>query len=227
MAIYAISDLHLGLSTDKPMDIFGSRWENYVEILRDNWFKTIGPRDLVLLPGDISWATYIDKAEADFRFLHELPGMKLISNGNHDYWWETLSKLNLWLEQKNFSNIHFMHNNVYTYDNITICAAKGYPDNGKRAEDKKLYLREVNRLQLSLDMAVKMGGETIFVMLHYPPSPQSEFARLMEQYGVSKCLYGHLHGQHHAMAVTGTINNVQYQLVSADYLRFQPICVTE
>ncbi|MBR5236549.1 MAG: metallophosphoesterase [Clostridia bacterium] len=227
MAIYAISDLHLGLSADKPMDIFGARWENYLEILKDNWQKTIGEDDLVLLPGDTSWATYVDRAEADFDFLNSLPGTKLISKGNHDYWWETLSKLNAWAKKQNYSTIRFMHNSVYIYNDVVICAAKGYPDNGKTEEDKKLYNREVSRLKLSLDMAKDTGAKTIYVMLHYPPSLQSDFARLLEDYGVSKCFYGHLHGGHHAMAVTGVRGGVDYQLVSADYLRFQPLFVCE
>ncbi len=227
MAIYAISDLHLGLSADKPMDIFGPRWENYLEILKNNWLKTVREEDLVLLPGDTSWATYVDRAEADFSFLNSLPGTKLISKGNHDYWWETLSKLNAWAEKQNYSTIRFMHNSIYTYNDVVICAAKGYPDNGKTEEDKKLYNREVSRLKLSLDMAKATGAKTIYVMLHYPPSLQSDFAKLLEAYGVAKCFYGHLHGQHHVMAVTGIHDGVDYQLVSADYLRFQPLFVCE
>ena len=226
MAIFAISDLHLGLSSNKPMDIFGSRWENYLEILKENWEKTVAADDLVLLSGDTSWATYIDEAEADFHFLNNLPGIKLVSKGNHDYWWETLNKLNKWLEKQAFSNIHFVHNNIYCYKNIVICAAKGYTDNGNSAEDQKLYNREVSRLKLSLDMASAANAEQIYVMLHYPPTLQSEFVRLMEEYGVTKCIYGHLHGPHHSMALSGVHGGVEYQLTSADYLRFQPLLLT-
>lgn len=227
MAIFAISDLHLGLSNDKPMDIFGARWENYLEILKENWEKTVRDKDLVLIPGDTSWATYIDRAEADFAFLHSLPGKKLISKGNHDYWWETLNKLNNWLAGKGYSDMLFLHNTVYNYENIAICAAKGYPDNGKSEEDIKLFNREVSRLKLSLDMAKKTGAENIYVMIHYPPQPDSEFARLMEDYGVTLCVYGHLHGKHHAMAVPPERNNVKYRLVSADFLRFEPLLIKE
>lgn len=223
MAIYSISDLHLGLSADKPMDIFGPKWENYLEILKENWQKTVGPEDLVLLPGDLSWATYLDKAEADFRFLHELNGTKLVSKGNHDYWWETLSKLNAYLEKMGFSSIHFLHNTMYCYGNIAICAAKGYPENGKSEADQKLYNREVTRLQLSLEAAAQSGAKVTYVMLHYPPTLESDFARLMEVYGVSLCLYGHLHGIHHKTALEGRYHGVEYRLVSADYLQFQPL----
>ncbi len=222
MAIYTISDLHLGLSSNKPMDIFGPKWENYLEILQKNWTSLVKPDDLVLIPGDISWAMYLDEIEADFRFLNDLPGIKLISKGNHDYWWETLKKLNAYVEKMNFQTIHFLHNSIYQYDKITICAAKGYPDNGKSEEDKKLYSREVNRLALSLEAAAAAGAQIIYVMLHYPPTLQSEFARLMEQYGVSRCLYGHLHGVHHNMALEGVYGGVDYKLVAADYLQFKP-----
>lgn len=223
MAIYSISDLHLGISSDKPMDIFGPRWANYLQLLEENWQKAVKPDDLVLIPGDISWAMYISEAEEDFRFLHNLNGIKLISKGNHDYWWETLSKLRAYVEEKGFSSIHFMHNSIYQYENIVICAAKGYPDNGKTPEDQKLYNREVSRLQLSLDMAKNSGAKIIYVMLHYPPMLQSDFTRLMEEYGVSRCLYGHLHGNSHNSALEGRYNGVEYILVSADYLQFKPL----
>lgn len=223
MAIYTISDLHLSMSGDKPMDIFGSSWGNYLEILKQNWLELIQPDDLVLIPGDISWAMYLHETEADFRFLHELPGEKLISKGNHDYWWETLKKLNDYVERMGFSSLHFMHNSIYQYGGITICAAKGYPDNGKSDEDKKLYQREVSRLKLSLETAAAAGAKVIYVMLHYPPTLQSEFAELMKVYGVSRCIYGHLHGAAHHMALEGLYDGVQYSLVSADYLRFKPM----
>ncbi len=223
MAIYAISDLHLGISSDKPMDIFGAKWENYLNILKENWQSTIAPDDLVLVPGDISWAMYIDEAEEDFKFLNSLNGIKLITKGNHDYWWETLQKLNKYAEEKGFDTLRFMHNTVYVHDKIAICGAKGYPDNGKTEEDERLYRREVSRLKLSLDMAKKTDAEIIYVLLHYPPMLRSEFAQLMEEYGVSRCLYGHLHGASHKMALEGVYNGVEYKLVSADYLQFRPL----
>lgn len=222
MSIYSISDLHLGISSDKPMDIFGPKWENYLDILKENWQSTVKADDLVLIPGDISWAMYISEAEEDFRFLDSLNGIKLISKGNHDYWWETINKLNKYKDEKGFSTLHFLHNSVYVHDGIAICAAKGYPDNGKTEEDQKLYRREVSRLKLSLDMAKKTDAKIIYVMLHYPPMLGSDFAKLMEEYGVSRCLYGHLHGGSHKMATEGLYSGVEYKLVSADFLQFKP-----
>ncbi len=227
MSIYSISDLHLGISSDKPMDIFGPKWENYLDILKENWQSTVGSDDVVLVPGDISWAMYISEAEEDFRFLNDLNGIKLISKGNHDYWWETLKKLDAYVEEKGFSTIRFLHNSVYVHDGIAICAAKGYPDNGKTEEDQKLYRREVSRLKLSLDMAKKTDANIIYVMLHYPPMLHSDFAKLMEEYGVSRCLYGHLHGGSHKMAVEGLYNGVEYKLISADYLQFKPLLLVK
>ncbi|MBE7022453.1 MAG: serine/threonine protein phosphatase [Ruminococcaceae bacterium] len=222
MAIYSISDLHLGLSNNKPMDIFGPRWANYLEILKENWQNTIKPEDLVLIPGDTSWAMYISEAEEDFAFLDALNGIKLISKGNHDYWWETLNKLNGYTEKMGFSTIRFLHNSVYRHEQIAICAAKGYPNNGTGAEEQKLYQREVSRLRLSLDMAKATGARTIYAMLHYPPAPESDFVKLLEEYGVSLCLYGHLHGRRHQTAFEGLRGGVEYRLVSADYLEFKP-----
>lgn len=227
MSIYAISDLHLGISSDKPMDIFGAKWENYLDILKENWQSTIRPDDIVLIPGDISWAMYIGEAEEDFQFLNSLNGIKLISKGNHDYWWETIKKLNNYVEEKGFSTIRFLHNSVYVHDEIAICAAKGYPDNGKTEEDMKLYNRELSRLRLSLDMAKKTDAKIIYVMLHYPPMLNSDFAKMMEEYGVSRCLYGHLHGGSHKMATEGLYGGVEYKLVSADYLQFKPLLLAK
>jgi predicted phosphohydrolase len=113
MALYAISDLHLALSIDKPMDVFGNRWAEYMGRLEKNWCSMITDEDHVIVPGDISWATYLDQAYEDFRFIHELPGRKIISKGNHDYWWTTRSKLDKFLGENGFDSISFMHNNSY------------------------------------------------------------------------------------------------------------------
>ncbi len=128
MAVYAISDLHLALSVDKPMDVFGARWSNYMERLRENWTATVGENDHVLIPGDISWATYLDQAYEDFRFINELPGKKIISKGNHDYWWTTKSKLDKFLDENGFHSIRFLHNNSYIVENLAVCGTRGWGD---------------------------------------------------------------------------------------------------
>ncbi|NLH96617.1 MAG: serine/threonine protein phosphatase, partial [Clostridiaceae bacterium] len=114
MALFAISDLHLALSVDKPMDVFGPRWSGYMDRLKENWCSVVGEDDHVVVPGDISWATYLDSAHEDFRFIHELPGRKIISKGNHDYWWTTMRKMEKFISGNGFTSISFMHNNSFS-----------------------------------------------------------------------------------------------------------------
>lgn len=226
MAIYSISDLHLGLSVNKPMDVFGANWKNYIYRLADNWNDLVRQNDLVLIPGDVSWATYLDEAVRDFRYLHELPGIKIITKGNHDYWWETLGKLNRFLENNHFDSIRFLHNCVYEYEGVAICGTKGYPDTGGIAPqdeaEAKLYFREAGRLEWALQEAQKKNPRKIIVMLHYPPGNNSVFAQLLHQYRVDICVFGHLHDKAHTTALQGNIRGTEYKLVSCDYLKFKP-----
>lgn len=226
MAIFSISDLHLALSVDKPMDVFGANWSDYVNRLADNWKEMVSEDDVVLLPGDISWATYLNDAVRDFQFIHELPGIKVITKGNHDYWWETLNKMNAFLDKNGFSSIRFLHNCVYHFDGVAVCGTKGYPDTGGQQPadptEAKLYLREAGRLEWALGEAQKSNAEKIIVMLHYPPGKNSVFAELMQKYHVDVCVYGHLHDKSHKAALQGMIGTVEYKLVSCDYLKFKP-----
>ena len=125
MAIYAISDLHLALSVDKPMDVFGGRWTDYMDRLKENWSAVVGGDDTVVVPGDISWATYLEQACADFSYIDALPGRKVVSKGNHDYWWTTKSKLDKFLSENGFTSIAFMHNNSYETEGTVICGTRG------------------------------------------------------------------------------------------------------
>lgn len=223
MAIYAISDLHLGFSVNKPMDIFGGRWMGYTGILKEYWNRMVTSDDLVLLPGDTSWATYLEDAVEDFKFIDNLPGRKVITKGNHDYWWETITKMNSFLTLNSISTIEFLHNSVIMYNGIAICGTKGYPDNITKSEDEKLFNRELSRLQLSLEAAKKQKADKIVVMLHYPPDVNSEFAKIMTEYSANVCIYGHLHDKSVHNAVQGIYGGVLYRLVSCDYLKFMPI----
>jgi len=230
MRIHAISDLHLALSVDKPMDIFGERWSNYMERLHAEWNSVVSDEDYVIIPGDISWATYLDEAVADFKFIEELPGKKIISKGNHDYWWTTANKLSNFKQQYNFRSIDFMHNNSYDLGEILLCGTRGWQcpgDEGFEAEDNKIYQRELQRLELSLKSAPKGTYSDIYVSLHYPPfnsqRQPSGFVDIMKKYGVRKCIYGHLHGYSFKNAVQGEYEGIEFSLVSADYLNFKPI----
>ncbi|HOQ00279.1 MAG TPA: metallophosphoesterase [Acetivibrio clariflavus] len=231
MSIFAISDLHLALSIDKPMDIFGERWYNYMDRLRQNWIKVVKDEDYIIIPGDISWATYLEQAYEDFNFIESLPGKKIISKGNHDYWWTTLSKLNKFLDANNFKTISFMHNNSYYIEGNTICGTRGWKcpgDDEFNKEDEKIYERELHRLELSLkSFSSGTTTENVIVAMHYPPfnakKEPSEFVEIMRKYNVRKCLYGHLHGAGFKSAVTGEFDGIEFNLVSADFLNFEPL----
>ena len=234
MRIFAISDLHLALGADKPMDIFGGRWSNYMDKLKSGWEETVTSKDIVIMPGDISWATYLDQSADDFRFIEELPGKKIISKGNHDYWWSTMAKLNQFLERNGFQTINFMHNNCFSIGNYAICGSRGWECPGGEdfsAMDLKIYNRELQRLELSLKSAVKnAGGDSeIIAALHFPPFDQkgraSGFVEIMKRYGVKKCVYGHLHGESLKYGLEGVIEDIEFMLVSADHIDFRPLLI--
>lgn len=230
MSIFAIADLHLALGKDKPMDIFGGRWSNYMEKLKINWMSLVKEEDSVIIPGDISWATYIENAFPDFEFIEALPGRKIISKGNHDYWWTTASKLNKYLEANQFKTISFMHNNAYSIEGKAICGTRGWKCPGEddfKKEDEKIYKREVERLELSIKAALAFEQDIKHVFLHYPPvtskTQESGFIDVMNKYGITRCYYGHLHGEGIKGAVEGEYQGVNLKLISADYLNFMPI----
>lgn len=233
MAIYAISDLHLSFSTDKPMDIFGSQWENYEEKIKENWIKNIKEDDLVLLPGDFSWAMYLKDTVKDFEFINALPGKKLLLKGNHDYWWTTLTSMRNFLNENKFENIDFIYNNSYEYNGYIIAGTRGWTQSDDN-EDKRLVSRELIRLELSIQDGIKNFGDDkpIIVCMHYPPivktnnSNRIEFAELMEKYNVEKCIYGHLHGTSQIGLIEGKINKIDYKMVSCDYTNFELIKIT-
>ncbi|MCC8160142.1 MAG: metallophosphoesterase [Oscillospiraceae bacterium] len=228
MALYTIADLHLPLGIDKPMDIFGKNWENYVERLADNWQSNVRENDTVVLPGDFSWATYLEQSVKDFEYLHRLNGKKILLKGNHDYWWTTMNKLREFAALNGFGDIEFLQNNSFMYEDIAICGTRGWINpawDNFSGEDKKIFDREVQRLELSLRHA--RDYSEIYVFTHYPPMPLSKetnaFTEMMKQYPVTKCMYGHLHGAAHRNAVEGIIDGIEYRLVSGDYTAFNPI----
>lgn len=227
MSIYAISDLHLSFGTNKPMDIFGDNWGNHWEKIKTDWVQKVKEQDLVLLPGDFSWATYLEDTYEDFKYLNDLPGKKILLKGNHDYWWTTLKSMREYLEKNKFSNIDFLYNNSYLYDDYIIAGTKGWQWN-ESEEDLKLLKRELLRLEMSIkDGTEKYGNDKkIIVCTHYPPfnttkNVDIDCIKLMKQYNVEKCLYGHLHGNSHKEALQGTIDGIDFKLVSCDYTNFK------
>lgn len=236
MSIYAISDLHLHLGIpSKNMNVFGARWENYVERL-DAACGKLTKEDVLLIPGDISWATYVQESVPDFALLERWDALKIISKGNHDYWWTTASKLEAFREEQGLHSIRFLHNNFYPCGDVAICANRGWLIPGMQgfgAEDRKIYARELIRLELSLKAAQDAGYDRKIVMTHYPPAlsssrPDEAIMELLKKYGAEQCIYGHLHGKKQGDDVlNGVLGGVMFRMVSCDYLQFEPICIME
>lgn len=232
MKIFAIGDLHLPGGDKKPMDIFGSHWERHFERISDDWCRRVEKEDIVLIPGDISWAMQLDAAMNDLERIAALPGRVLILRGNHDYWWSSLTQLRQRLPQ----NMYALQNDAYDAEEYVICGTRGWtipPASKADAQDVKIYRREVLRLGLSLDNAARIAkGRPIIAMLHFPPlvpdcmQTGSEFTRLLSEYRVTNCVYGHLHGQSIRWGFCGKYRGVQYNLVSCDALGFQLFDVT-
>lgn len=222
--IYSIGDLHFDHTKKKSMDIFGDNWINHDVRIIENWNNIVKEEDIVLLPGDISWALRLDEAIQDLEIIDELLGKKLMVKGNHDYWWDSLSKL----KSLNLNSIFFMQNNSFIYNDFGIVGTRGWisRDNDEfTQEDEKIFLRELNRLKLSLESLERTVSKKI-VMIHYPPfnmdlSP-NEFVEIMKEYNVNICVYGHLHAEGHKYAVEGTIEGIEFHLVSCDYIDFKP-----
>lgn len=226
MALFVMGDLHLSLSSDKSMDIFGG-WENYAERIKENWNREVSPEDTVVVPGDISWAMSLKEAVADFSYIHELPGRKIILKGNHDYWWTTAAKMNNFLAENGFDSIFILHNNHYAYENYGICGTRGWINDDSEPADAKVLAREAQRLETSIASAENAGLEPL-VFLHYPPLYGNEYnpdlLEVMYRHNIKRCWYGHIHGRKgHQNAVNGERDGIVFQLVSADYVQFCPV----
>ncbi len=234
MAIFALADLHLSLSCpEKSMEVFGSSWGDYIDRVRENWVSLVTDSDTVLIPGDISWATYIDKAEEDFRFLSGLPGRKLLCRGNHDFWWTTIKKMEEFFASQGFNNIELVRTNVIEVEGCLISGTRGWMIESKESIDgsdnRKIYERERLRISMCVDELKKADPEHAkkhILMIHYPPITSNksftEYADLIAGGGVDICVYGHLHGTAHRKAFEGDYNGTRYVCASADYVGFRP-----
>ena len=227
MALYAIGDLHLSLGADKPMDIFGGAWVGYMDKLRDG-LSVIKPEDTTVLLGDLSWALDLNGAKADFAFINEIPGRKIILKGNHDYWWSTAAKFYKFCAEHGFTEQFILNNNCCYYGDYAICGTRGwfYEEDRSGEHDEKVFKRELCRLEASLKAA---GDKEKLVFLHYPPRYKGyecpEILSLLEKYNVRQCYYGHLHGASHGLAMEGIWDGVDFRLVAADRLDFKPYMV--
>lgn len=230
MSIYIIGDLHLSFSQDKPMDIFGKNWEKHEEKIKQDWINKVKENDMVILPGDFSWATYLEDTYLDFKFLTDLPGKKVLLKGNHDYWWTTVTSMKKYLENNKFENIEFLYNNSIEFEDKVFVGTRGWTFQ-ENENSKKMINRENQRLELSIKDAISKNGDTkeIIAIMHYPPiiekqlleNSHLEFFKTLKKYNIKRCYYGHLHGKSHADAVIGNIEGIEFNLVSADYLNFK------
>lgn len=230
MAIYIIGDLHLSFAKNKPMSIFGTNWENHSEKIKEDWLQNVNTEDTVILAGDFSWAMHLKDAYLDFQFIHNLPGKKILLKGNHDYWWTTITKMKEYLQECKFTDIEFLYNNSIKVEDKIFIGTRGW-NLLETQENEKMLNREIARLRLSIqDGLSKITDEEMIAIFHYPPLSRaimknqtiypSPFLQEIKKYPIHRCYYGHLHGKSHIDAVEGEIENIQFQLISADYLNF-------
>ncbi len=226
MAIYAIGDLHLSFGSSKPMNIFGPEWDGHPEKIEKNWNDLVSEDDLVILAGDISWAMQLQEVEADLNWLSGLKGSKLLVRGNHDYWWSSIGKVRAMLPPGIFA----LQNDHFTWGGCLICGTRGWlcpgEDGFNSDQDQKLYHREVQRLQLSLESTAGKTGMPIITAMHFPPfnrqGQPSAFTALMEEYGVKICLFGHIHDDGRDYIFQGERKGIRYIFVAADGINFTP-----
>ena len=229
--IFAIGDLHLPGGQDKPMDVFGTEWRDHAVRIEASWRKAVGDGDVVLVPGDISWAMKLDEAACDLAFLGRLPGTIVLIRGNHDYWWQGIGKVRAALP----CGVHAVQNDHFRLPGgWAVCGSRGWvhPHAPEFTQhDRKIYERELERLELSLESAVRAGLRPGVAMLHFPPAPAdgrpTGFTALLERYRVPLCVYGHLHGDARAGALRGEVRGVLYRLVACDAVGFSPALVAE
>ena len=224
MSLYAIGDLHLCCGADKPMDVFGGAWLGYMDKLREG-LSVITADDTTILLGDLSWALGLSGAVADFAWINNIPGRKIILKGNHDYWWSTAAKFYEFCNTNGFQDMYILNNNCFEYDGIALCGTRGwfFEEERSGSHDEKVFKRELLRLERSLQEA---ENRQKIVFLHYPPLYKGytchEIIDLLQKYEVRQCFYGHLHGHSHGLALEGLWNGIDFKLVSADKLNFNP-----
>ena len=232
MALYVIGDTHFSEGCNKPMDIFGGAWTGYRDKLVSA-LSVLQPEDTLVLAGDFSWGMSLQEALPDFRLLDSFPGKKLLIKGNHDYWWETVSKMKRFFAENAIETIDFLHNSCYFYNGAALCGTRGwfYDKNDPAAGDDKIFKRELLRLEASLKAAVDQGASEIDCFLHYPPvfagTEVPQITEILSRYPDKRVFYGHLHGDSLRGAFSGMRNGIYYAVVSADALGFKPIQIRE
>jgi len=224
MAIYVISDLHLSFGVNKPMDVFGDKWKDYEEKIKNDWLSRVEPEDYVIIAGDFSWATYLEEAIEDFTFLNNLPGKKILLKGNHDYWWETVTKMNNFLKKHQFENILFLHNNCIETEETILCGTRYWAIEEGQPNDK-IFHREIERAKMSLKEAEKLNQKRleeglerkpVIMITHYPPDYL--LINSLREYPIKLWLYAHIHSNYDESKIQ--IEGIPTYLTSCDYLDF-------
>lgn len=239
MAIWIIGDTHLSADGSKPMDLFGGNWENHAERLREHWTRLVAPEDTVIVAGDISWGLQLEDAIPDLRFLHELPGrQKVLLRGNHDYWWSTRGKVTKALADHGLDTLRVFQNEALLVEDAIMLGTRGWNlpfDDAFTADDAKVFNREVERLRLSIKDADRLQREAPaplprFAVTHFPPvgrdGRRSRIAELLEESGVTRCYYGHVHGTAGRQSFRGTINGITYFNIACDQVDCCPVQIT-
>ncbi|MBQ8269055.1 MAG: metallophosphoesterase [Clostridia bacterium] len=237
MSLFTISDLHLSTheQTNKSMEIFGKRWESYVQRLEKNWRAVVTEKDTVVIPGDISWAIDLNEALSDLKFIDALPGKKILGKGNHDFWWATMSKHRAFFEKHGIRSISFLFNNFHETEEYLITGTRGWyleadaMKNVTPVDFDKIIAREVGRLKMSLDAAkarqTEVPEKEILTFLHFPPYWNEKCTPgiydLLKEYSVKDIYFGHIHNTYNLPPIT-TVDGMRFHLISADYLDFLP-----
>lgn len=226
MSLYAIGDLHLSLGEiQKPMGIFNG-WENHIQRLSENWKASISQEDTVVLAGDTSWAMGLKNSLTDFQFINALPGRKIILKGNHDYWWATKRKMDNFFRDNGLDSLYILFNNCYEYSEYGICGTRGWVSIDGKTENESVMAKEVQRLEVSICGALEKNLKPL-VFMHYPPVYGStcnyDILDVLYRYKIEQCYYGHIHGYSQKNAITGVQDGVEYNMISSDYLHFNPI----
>lgn len=230
MRIWGISDLHLSFSSNKPMDVFGDHWAGHAQKMQESWDKLVDEKDIVLCPGDLSWALRLNEAKADLDWIAARPGRKILGRGNHDFWWSSIGKVRAAIDKSCVA----LQNDSIDLGEVVVAGSRCWSAPGAldyTAADLKIYERELVRLRMSLESAKKIAnGRPIIAAIHYPPFTAKKvatgFAELLEEFGVSICVYGHLHGQHaHRTAFEGEKNGIRYFLIACDHIDFKPVLI--
>lgn len=231
MKLYAFSDFHLsGDPPKKPMDIFGANWAHHREKIEASWRRTIRPEDAVIIAGDLSWGKNLAEALPDLLWIAGLPGRKIIVRGNHDYWWDTVTKMT----KATGGAFEFLHNNVIRVGDIALAGTRSWiPETARNftENDAAILRREEGRLERGIALAEASGARRILCVLHYPPYDERHrpmrILDIMRAHGVRDCVFGHIHGEKNFHDIPDELCGVRLHLTSADYLRFEPYFLCE